>query len=409
MMRVISCILLTVTLISFLSAGLSAFSYTQIADEYEWQMLGLINQHRRDAATMFTELQDCAGKRSEELLGNLSHYRPDGEIWYSVLEDKNIPYDTNSFEIIGANFDSPDEFFDAVMGSNMWDKLLYNGAHIGIGYSSSDETKNRNAWCIIGVGCDGIDSIGLHYPDIHFTAGKLGDVSSATVEAVCSHGKSYMQLHSYMVSGYEKYMIGTQYLTVTYQNKTADLVITNDYTDVKPGKWFYDPIMNCTEKGYYSGVADGVFSPSGQMTREMFVCVLGRFADIDAASYTGSNFTDIKSSRWSAPYIKWAADNGIVSGYNDGSFGPTRGITRQEMCSIVKRYIDKFDITIDQTNAEKEFTDSQKIASWAKDAVGYCQTRGIISGDAKGAFNPTNTATRAEVAVIITNLDNILN
>ena len=405
MKRVIICFLSALMLISVLNISISAFSYTQIADDNEWRLLELINGERREAATIFISLQDAAHTRADELLSELSHYRPDGKTWYTVLTDKGIGYDTESFEITGANFNTPDAFLDAVMKTDMKNKLLYEGFHIGIGYSASAETKNRNAWCIIGVSCKGISGISLHYDDIHLTAG--GSLSSvdAVVEAECEHTRSYMQVLPYMISGYDKDKIGVQTLTVTYKAKTAELKIINDYKDVKQGQWYYDPIMNCTAKGYYSGVGNGSFSPSGQMTREMFVTVLGRLADIDTVKYTGTSFGDVKSGRWSAPYIKWASDNGIVSGYSDGSFAPTKGITRQEICSVVKRYLDKYGITVEQTNAENDFTDSTKIAAWAKEAVSYCQTRGIISGDAKGAFNPTKTATRAEVAVIITNLD----
>ncbi|MBQ4602205.1 MAG: S-layer homology domain-containing protein [Clostridia bacterium] len=406
MKRVFICILSALMLLSVLTLNISAFSYTQIATENEWHLLELINSERREAATMFISLQDAAHIRSNELLTELSHYRPDSKAWYTVLTDKSIGYDTESFEIIGANFGTPNAFFDAVMKSDMRDKLLNEGFHIGAGYTSAQGAKNGNAWCIIGVSCNGINGISLHYDDIHLIAGSNLDSADIILEADCEHTRSYMQVLPYMISGYDKDKIGAQILNVTYKGKTAEAVITNDYKDVKYGKWYYDPIMNCTEKGYYSGVGNGNFSPSGQMTREMFVTVLGRLSGIDASKFNGTSFKDIKADRWSAPYIKWAADNGIVSGYNDGSFAPTNGITRQEICSVVKRYLDKFGIAIDRVNAEKSFTDSAKIAAWAKEAVTYCQTRGIISGDAKGAFNPSKTATRAEVAVIITNLDN---
>ncbi len=408
MKRVLICILSVLMLLSVLNVNISAFSYTQIASENEWKLLDLINRERDEAATMFVALQDAAHTRSVELLSELSHYRHEGDHWYTVLTDKGIGYDTESFEIIGANFSTPKAFLDAVLKSELKDKLLYEGFHIGVGYTAAADTKNKNTWCIIGVSCKGINGISLHYEDVHLTAG--GDLSSADIilEAECEHTKSYMQTLPYMISGYDKDKIGTQFLTVTYKNKSDEVVVTNDYKDVKVGQWYYTPIMNCTENGYFSGVGNGNFSPSGQMTREMFVTVLGKLAGIDTSRYNGTSFNDVISDRWSAPYVKWASDNGIVSGYNDGSFAPAKGITRQEMCSVVKRYLDKFNITIERTNAEKEFTDNAKIAPWAKEAVVYCQTRGIISGDANGAFNPTNTATRAEVAVIITNMDNMI-
>ncbi len=404
MKKVISCILCLLMISSVLTINISAFDYTQIASANEWQFLKLLNAERSTPVTMFAALQDASHVRATEELTSLSHYRPDNTPWYSILTEKGIDCGTDSFELIASNFDNTSKAFDALMS----DKLLSDIGHIGIGYASSDTAKNKTAWNVIGIGCSGITSVSLHYTDIHLSAG--GNVNSVdiTLKATCEHGNSYMPVPVSMIKGYDKDKIGTQILTVTYKGKTAEFILTNDYKDVKPTQWYYDAIMNCTEAGYYSGVGNGNFDPKGTMTREMFVTVLGRFAGIDVSKYTGSSFSDVKAGRWSAPYIQWAAKNGIVSGYSDSTFRGTKGITRQEMCSIVKRYIDRYSVTLEQVNAEKSFTDSHLIAPWARDAVSFCQTRGIVSGDSLGAFNPKNTATRAEVAVIISNLDNII-
>ncbi len=403
MKKIISCVLSILMIVSVFVIDALAFDYSQIACSNEWQLLELLNDRRKTPVTMLAALQDASHTRSAELLSCLSHYRPDNTAWYSVLNEKGIGYNTDSFELIAANFDSPSKVFNALMCDN----LLSDIGHVGIGYASSASEKNKQAWNIIGISCSGISSVSVHYADIHLTAGD--DLASVDIilEATCEHGKSYMPVPSSMITGYDTEKIGIQILTVSYKGKTAELVITNDYKDVKLNQWYYDAIMNCTQAGYYAGVGNGNFNPRGTMTREMFVTVLGRFAGVDGKKYTGSSFSDVKTGRWSSPYIEWAAMNGIVSGYNDSTFRGAQGVTRQEMCSMVKRYVDKYGIVLDQTNAQKIFTDSTLIASWARDAIIYCQTRGIISGDSKGAFNPKNTATRAEVAVIVTNLERI--
>ena len=51
--------------------------------------------------------------------------------------------------------------------------------------------------------------------------------------------------------------------------------------------------------------------------------------------------------------------------------------------------------------AQSSFTDAAKVSSWAKDAVNWASSAGLIQGDSNKAFNPKQTATRAQVAVIL--------
>ncbi len=408
MRKLISVTLLCVILLSAFSICAYGFEYTDIACNEEWTLHKMINEGRNNEVSLCAVLQDAAGTRAKELLSNLSHYRTDNKAWHTILDEKGVVYTPSSFELICANFNSEIEVLGALLATSEGQKLLGDVDHIGIGYASSATTKNKTAWCIIGIECNNDSSIALHYSDIHFTYGQKVDNIPLVIEEKCIHGSSYLQALPRMIKGYAADKIGTQILSVSYKNKSTEFVITNDYKDVSPKAWYYKPVMNCTEAGYYSGVGEGEFAPSQQMTREMFVTVLGRFAGVDITKYTGTSFSDVKTTRWSAPYIEWAAKNKIVSGYDDKTFAPTKGITRQEMCSIVKRYVDSYGIDIPQINAEKTFTDSSKIGKWAAPAVSFCQTRGIISGDAKGAFNPQNNATRAEVAVIITNMEKII-
>lgn len=408
MKKLVSVILLCMLLLSAFSLYSYGFDYTNIASMQEWRLHKMINQRRNDEVSLCASLQDAADLRANELLSNLSHYRAQGKAWYSVLDEKGIVYTPSAFELICANFNSEKEALDALLDTAEGKKLLGNVDHIGIGYASSNQTNNKNAWCIIGIECNSSSSIALHYSDIHLTYGQKIDNLPLVIEEKCLHSSSYLQALPRMIEGYVPEKIGTQILYVKYKDFTSEFVITNDYKDVLPKAWYYKAVMNCTEAGYYSGVGEGNFAPQQKMTREMFVTVLGRFAGIDKTKYTGTSFSDVKAERWSAPYIEWAAENKIVSGYADKTFAPTKGITRQEMCSIVKRYVDAYAINLPQINAQKTFTDSSRIGVWALSAVSYCQTRGIISGDANGAFNPQNNATRAEVAVIITNMEKLI-
>lgn len=58
---------------------------------------------------------------------------------------------------------------------------------------------------------------------------------------------------------------------------------------------------------------------------------------------------------------------------------------------------------MDAVNENVSFTDADDISSWAKDAVELCASAGLVQGPGDGSFNPQGTASRAEVATLITN------
>ena len=78
------------------------------------------------------------------------------------------------------------------------------------------------------------------------------------------------------------------------------------------------------------------------------------------------------------------------------------------MAVIIYQYLQAKNIKLQSVNDSKEFTDGASISPWAKEAVSYMQRAGIISGKPDGSFRPQGTATRAEVAAILMNLDDKL-
>ncbi len=107
-------------------------------------------------------------------------------------------------------------------------------------------------------------------------------------------------------------------------------------------------------------------------------------------------------------YAQWAYLNNIVSGVSSTSFGASSAVSRQDICVMLYNYLTKYrGLSLSAGNVS--FSDSSKISSYAKTAVAAMANIGVIKGDEKGNFNPTNSATRAEVASIFMNLSNYLN
>ena len=172
------------------------------------------------------------------------------------------------------------------------------------------------------------------------------------------------------------------------------------FTDIT-GHWAADNILFAASRGLLSGTSDTTFSPDTGMTRGMFVTALGRLAGINPDSYQTGKFTDVKADAYYAPYVNWAAQNGIMEGVTATTFAPDTNINREQMAVIMKNYAAKLGYDLPQTLKAVTFADNTQISSWAKDAVKSMQQAGILAGKNENKFDPKGTATRAEVATVL--------
>ena len=172
------------------------------------------------------------------------------------------------------------------------------------------------------------------------------------------------------------------------------------FTDIH-NHWAADNILFAASRGLLSGTSDTTFSPNTGMTRGMFVTALGRLAGINPDSYKTGKFTDVKADAYYAPYVNWAAQNGIVEGVTATTFAPDTNINREQMAVIMANYAKKLGYDLPKTLQAVTFADNAQISSWAKNAVRTMQQAGILSGKNGNKFDPKGTATRAEVATVL--------
>lgn len=172
------------------------------------------------------------------------------------------------------------------------------------------------------------------------------------------------------------------------------------FTDIH-NHWAADNILFAASRGLLSGTSDTTFSPNTGMSRGMFVTALGRLAGINPDSYKTGKFTDVKADAYYAPYVNWAAQNGIVEGVTATTFAPDTNINREQMAVIMANYAKKLGYDLPKPLQAVTFADNAQISSWAKNAVRTMQQAGILSGKNGNKFDPKETATRAEVATVL--------
>ena len=181
--------------------------------------------------------------------------------------------------------------------------------------------------------------------------------------------------------------------------KTAGCPSTN-FTDVEENGWYHTGVDFMVRNGFMNGVADDAFDVDGNLTRAQLVTILYRIAGEPESTATNP-FADVADGQWYTNAVIWAAENGIVKGVNTTTFAPNDQITREQIATILFRY----------AKAEKAegklagFPDAGKVSDYAADAMAWAVEQGLINGisesDGKTYLAPQETATRAQIAVIL--------
>ena len=199
--------------------------------------------------------------------------------------------------------------------------------------------------------------------------------------------------------------VSSQYITKVNTIEDIYKIPTDSdlpFEDIDADEWYYSAIKYNYENEIILGTSNEEFSPETNLTRAMLVTILHRMEGSPYASGT-SKFPDVQDTR--AYYyvaVKWATQNNIVSGYDNGKFGPNDPITREQLAVILNKYCSykgKYKaVSADFT----KFKDANKISNWAKWGMNWAVGSGVITGNAtEGTLNPQGTATRAESASML--------
>ncbi|MEG1441713.1 MAG: S-layer homology domain-containing protein, partial [Oscillospiraceae bacterium] len=198
-------------------------------------------------------------------------------------------------------------------------------------------------------------------------------------------------------------------IAMTVTMLPATIFAAKSFADVSESDWFYESATYVSENEIFKGTDENLFSPSGTMTRAMFVTVLGRMAKVDIPKYTGSgNFTDVPSDAYYAPYVSWAVGQNITQGMGDGKFDPDGLVTREQMATFTCRFFAAGLYTYPANIITTTPLDIESISPYARESVLKLWTCALFQGDENGNFNPTNNATRAEAATFCMRLDQVI-
>lgn len=175
--------------------------------------------------------------------------------------------------------------------------------------------------------------------------------------------------------------------------------VTEYFQDVKDTDWFVDAIQYVYDNDLMIGIDRDTFAPGLPTSRCMFVTILYRLEKKPATSAT--QFTDVASEKYYADAVAWAAENGIVNGYGDGTFRPNAALTREQLATILYRYASLKGYDIGEKADLNEFPDKSLISAYAYRPLEWANAVGIMNGTDWGGLYPGGYAIRAEVAAVL--------
>lgn len=173
----------------------------------------------------------------------------------------------------------------------------------------------------------------------------------------------------------------------------------NRFQDVSGG-WFYDYVKYVYDRGIMTGLNQTIFGPAEILSRGQFATILYRMAGEPDVSYNNV-FPDVPNGAFFTLPVIWAYNNNIITGYQNGNFGPPDLATREQIAVLMYRYAQSSGLDTQDKGDINSFPDASKVSSFSKEAMQWAVGSGMIQGD-QGKLNPQGRLSRAQCATIIT-------
>ena len=180
------------------------------------------------------------------------------------------------------------------------------------------------------------------------------------------------------------------------------------FDDDEKGAWTWagDYIYDCVMNSIVTGYPDNTFQPDRSITRIELVTILYKIfqqiaMDLPLFEFEHHPFQDATGA-WYQDQLDMAYTCGIVTGTSATTFSPDATVTRQDMATILYRFITTFyEVDANQDNLIADYSDGKQIAPYAREAVEFCLENGIMNGVGNGTFDPLGSASRAMAATVI--------
>lgn len=175
----------------------------------------------------------------------------------------------------------------------------------------------------------------------------------------------------------------------------------NPYSDVGEQQWFYEAVEYVSVCQLMSGLSVDRFGPDEPLDRATLVQALYLRCGETWHSAQPS-FYDVSPLDPCYEAASWAAEQGIVTGYEDGSFRPDAVVTREQMAVFLYRFAEYLgeNMRVNNMLAAHNFSDSPHIRHYALTAMDWAVDQGLLLGYGSMLL-PQEPATRAQFASLL--------
>ncbi len=205
---------------------------------------------------------------------------------------------------------------------------------------------------------------------------------------------------------------GTASLRFTHASQYVIVIDDRDHTpkdfpfvDVNPGDWYYEAVDYVFQRDLMNGTGGAQFTPNGTASRAMVATILWRMAGEPQVNYAMS-FADVPAGTWYTEAVRWAASEGIVTGYSDTKFGPDDPVTREQFAVMLYRYAQTLgEGFTGNWSFPLNFPDAADVSEYAYEALCWMTMENVIQGMEDGGLHPQGTANRAQLATMLMRFD----
>ncbi len=171
------------------------------------------------------------------------------------------------------------------------------------------------------------------------------------------------------------------------------------FVDVDDTDWFYEDVAYTFRQGLLKGMDGAHFQPQTPVTRGMAATVLYRLAGCPEAPEAG--FVDVDPAKYYGTAVAWTRANGLVKGYEDGTFRPDQPITRQELVAMLYRYAAFRGKDVSARASLDGFTDQSWLQPYAREAMSWAVAVGLVQGITATSLAPKDATPRCQLATLL--------
>ena len=229
----------------------------------------------------------------------------------------------------------------------------------------------------------------------------VNHLCDAVVDNIAERYPSQPEYHEGWIRRYENERADCLEMLAAAGEDDAPATEDPGFADVHEGDWYYGPVAWAASEGLMNGYGDGTgrFGPADGLSRAQMATVLWNYAGKPSTPVSGLP-SDCATDAFYSEALSWALGEGYVSGYANGLMGPEKDITREQVATILWRYEGSEIVDADLSG----YSDAGLVSAFSRDAMEWAVAEGVISGTSDGRLAPQSTCTRAELAAILMRL-----